>query len=129
MLIVKPILDKELQKELGDICGVAFNPDALAFSAYDEENFIGFCQFTVSGGTATLTDVCSKPGVNDFEAMFIMSRGALNYIDLCGFHIAKTTKDAGNITLIRAIGFKEISDGVFEMNLTEAFTSTCCNCK
>ncbi len=129
MLIVKPILDKYLQKELGDICGVEFNPDALAFSAYEAENFIGFCQFTVSGNTAILTDVRSAPGINDFEAMFIMSRGALNYIDLCGFHIAKTTKKAGDITLIRAIGFKEISDGIFEMNLTEEFTSKCCNCK
>ena len=129
MLIVKPILDKETQKQLGDVCGVDFNPDCLAFSAYEEEEFIGFCQFAVNGGIATLTDVRAKPGINDFEAMFIMSRGALNYIDLCGFHIAHCSKGAGDLTLIRAIGFKEIDEDLFEMDLTKEFTGKCTNCK
>ncbi len=128
MLIVKPILDKAMQKELGDICGAAFNPDALAFSAYDDDIFIGFCQFEVSGGTATLTDLRAKPSINDFEAMFIMSRGALNYIDLCGFHIARCFATSGDLTLIRAIGFKEIGNGVFEMNLSDEFTGKCSHC-
>lgn len=126
MLIVKPILDKETQKELGNKCGVCFNPDALAFSAYNDEEFFGFCQFEVSGTVATLTDLRSV--ADDFEAMFIMSRGALNYIDLCGFHIARCSSSAGNLTLLRAIGFKEIGEGLFEMNLTDEFTGKCTDC-
>lgn len=129
MLIVKPIIDKELQEKLSKECNVVYNPDCLAFSAYEDENFIGFCQFSVCGGIATMTDVRAYREINDFEAMFIMSRGALNYIDLCGFHIARCTADAGDLTLIRAIGFKENSDGVFEMNLTEEFTGNCSHCK
>lgn len=129
MLIVKPILDKKLQEELGNLCGATFDPECLAFSAYEEDEFIGFCQFSVSGGIATLVDVRAKAGINDFEAMFIMSRGALNYIDLCGFHIARCTKSAGDLTLIRAIGFKEIDENLFEMDLTAEFTGKCTNCK
>lgn len=126
MLIVKPILDKATQKELGDKCGVAYNPDALAFSAYLDEAFFGYCQFTVSGDVATLTDIRSV--ADDFEASFIMSRGALNYIDLCGFHTARCTSNSGNLTLLRAIGFKEIGNDLFEMNLTEEFTGKCSHC-
>ncbi|MBQ8837102.1 MAG: hypothetical protein IJ002_06315 [Clostridia bacterium] len=128
MLIVKPILDKKVQEELGNLCGAEFNPDYLAFSAYDDDNFVGFCQFSVDGGVATMTDIRHINGFNDFEAMFIISRGSLNYIDLCGFHVARCTADAGDLTLIRAIGFKEIGDGIFEMNLTEEFTGKCSNC-
>lgn len=126
MLIVKPILDKEIQRELGEKCGVAFNPDALAFSAYNDEEFFGFCQFEVSGSVATLTDL--RAVARDFEAMFIMSRGALNYIDLCGFHTARCSSAAGDLTLLRAIGFKEIGEDVFEMNLSNEFTGKCAHC-
>ena len=126
---VKPILDKDTQKELGDLCGAAYNPDCLAFSAYDDEKFIGFCQFEVSGEIANIIDLRHIPGLNDFEAMFIMSRGALNYMDLCGFHIARCNANAADITLIRAIGFKEIDNNLFEMDLTKEFTGNCSNCK
>ncbi len=126
MLIVKPILDKETQKELGNICGVTFNADALAFSAYIDEEIFGFCQFTVNGSIATLTDVRTLK--NDFEAAFIMSRGALNYIDLCGFHTARCSKNAGDLTLLRSIGFKEIENDLFEINLSEEFTGKCTHC-
>lgn len=129
MLIVKPILDKKLQEELGNICGASFDPDCLAFSAYNNDVFIGFCQFSVCGKIATMLDVRSKPGIFDFEAMFIMSRGALNYIDLCGFHTAHCSRDAGDITLIRAIGFKENENGILEMDLSSEFTGKCSNCK
>lgn len=129
MLIVKPILDKKLQEDLGKQCGAEFNPDSLAFSAYEDDEFIGFCQFSVSGTIATLTDLRPKIGINDFEAMFIMSRGALNYMDLCGFHQVRCTSKSGDITLIRAIGFKEVGNDLFEMNLSDEFTGKCSHCK
>ena len=129
MLIVKPILDRALQEELCTECNITFDPEYLSFSAYDNDNFIGMCQFLVSGGIAIAKDFRLKPGINDFEAAFIMSRGALNYIDLCGFHIARCSSDAGDITLLRAIGFKKTEDNLYEMNLSEEFNGKCSNCK
>lgn len=129
MLIVKPILIRNTQEKLCKECNIQFDPEYLSFSAYDDEKFIGMCQFSVSGGIATACDLRLKPGISDFEAAFIMSRGALNYIDLCGFHIARCTPDAGDITLIRALGFKEIDKNLFEMNLSEEFNGKCSNCK
>ena len=129
MIIIKPILDKTVQEELGNLCGATFNPDCLAFSAFDDDEFVGFCQFSVNGGVATMTDARPKKGLVDFEAMFIMSRGALNYMDLCGFHKAECLLSAADITLIRSIGFKPNADGIFEMDLTAEFTGKCSNCK
>lgn len=129
MLIVKPILDRATQEQLCNECNIIFDPDLLSFSAYNDDEFIGMCQFAVSGNMAIAKDLRLKPGIKDFEAAFIMSRGALNYIDLCGFHIARCTSLAGDITLIRAIGFKEIEKDLFEMNLTEEFNGKCSNCK
>ena len=129
MLIVKPILDKTIQKELGDICNAKYDPDFLAFSAYEEDKFVGFCQFSVSGTVATAQDFRSIPGLNDFEAMFIMSRGALNYMELCGFKIAKCTESAADPVLIRSIGFKKVDEIWYEMDLPNEFTGKCSNCK
>lgn len=128
MLIVKPILDKKIQKELGDICNAEYNADYLAFSAYEEDRFIGYCQFSVSGNVATLIDIRSIPDLNDFEAMFIMSRGALNYMELCGFKTARCTASAGDLVLIRSIGFRKKDDIWYEMDLTTEFTDKCSNC-
>ncbi len=129
MLIVKPIIDREIQKSLCMECGIEYDPELLSFSAYNDEEFIGICQFSVSGSIATAVNLCLKPGIRDFEAAFIMSRGALNYIDLCGFHTARCTLEAGDPTLLRAIGFKEIGNNLFEMNLTEEFNEKCSSCK
>ena len=129
MLIVKPISDKNLQEQLCKECDTAFNPDLLSFSAYEDDEFIGMCQFSVCGSIATAIDLKLKPGLRDFEAAFIMSRGALNYMDLCGFHTARCTPNAGDITLIRAIGFKEIDKDLYEINLEKEFNGKCENCK
>lgn len=129
MLIIKPIMDKKVQEELGNLCDAEFNPDYLAFSAHDNDKFVGFCQFSVDGDVATMTDARLIKDLVDFEAMFIMSRGALNYMDLCGFHKAKCLPSAADLTLIRSIGFKQNENGVFEMDLTAEFTEKCSNCK
>jgi hypothetical protein len=129
MLIVKPIEDKAIQKQLCEECRAVFDPEYLACSAYDDEKLVGICQFEFSGDRAIIHDIREKPGVDDFEGMFIMTRGTLNFIDLCGFHIAECTSAAGEIPLIKATGFNEIKSGHFEINLTEAFTSKCEHCK
>lgn len=129
MLIVKPILKKEKQAEICAACGAEFDADLLACSAYEGEDLIGFCQFALSGGTAIVTDLRPKIGVDDFEAMFILARGTLNYIDLCGIHKAHCLPTAGDLSLIRAIGFKETEPNRFTMDLTDEFNGKCSHCK
>lgn len=129
MLIVKPIEDKIAQKEMCEACGAVYDAELLACSAHVGDDLVGICQFEFHDGKAIIHDIRQKPGIDDFEAMFIMTRGALNFIDLCGYHVACCNSDAGDDTLIRAAGFKEIRSGYFEIDLTDAFTSKCEHCK
>lgn len=128
MLIVKPILNKEQQESTCIACGATYDPDLLACSAYDNDVLVGFCQFAFSGDTAIITDIRPKIGVQDFEAMFIMTRGTLNYIDLCGIHKAVCDPNAGDMTLIRAVGFRENDEKLLVMDLTNEFTGKCSHC-
>ncbi len=129
MLIVKPIEDKETQRKICEECGVKYDAAFLACSAYDGDKLIGIFQFEFSDGKAVIHDIREKPGVDDFEAMFIMTRGTLNFIDLCGFHLACCTSDAASVTLLKATGFREIEKNYFEIDLTDAFISKCEHCK
>ncbi len=129
MLIANPVSDRALQEEYCKACGAVYDPELLMFAAEDNNKLLGIFQFSLSGTTATVTDIRPRIGVEDFEGMFILTRGALNYIDLCGIHYARCKKSAGDLTLIRAVGFKELDADFFEMDLTDQFTGKCSHCK
>ncbi len=126
MLKVRPIESKETQAELCRECGVEYKPDALAYSAYEDEEFLGITQFILHGGKAYMTDLVNKIGVNDREALFIMGRAALNYIDLHGTHTAVfTSVTEENEKFIRAVGFKPNEEGTYIMDLEGFFVEPC----
>ena len=129
MLIVKPIEDKGIQKEVCLTCGAVYDPDALAYSAREGEDLIGVCQFKLGAGCAEILDLKQKPGINDYEGMFILARGTLNFIDLCGIHRARCKANAGDASLLRAVGFREIDTNLMEMDLTDEFNGKCSHCK
>lgn len=129
MLIVKPIEDKETQKKICEECCAEYDAELLACAAHVDGKLVGVCQFEFSQGKAIIHDIREKPGIDDFEAMYIMTRGALNFIDLCGYHRACCTADAASVVLLRAAGFKETEKNFFEIDLTDAFTSKCDHCK
>lgn len=128
MLIAKPVEDKAVQKEVCLDCGAVYDPDALVYAARENEDLIGICQFKFGAGCAEILDLKQKPSVNDYEGMFILARGTLNFIDLCGTHRARCKADAGDISLLRAIGFREIDKNLLEMDLTDEFNGKCSHC-
>ena len=132
MLKVFPIQDKAEQKRLCERCGVTFDPELLAYQATVEDVFTGVCQFKLSPGGGIVYDLApDKDKPVDTEAMFVMGRAALNFIDLCGVHHAFFDGDVSvpGETLIRAIGFQKNGEGRFEMDLTDFFTTPCKHCK
>ena len=130
MIKVLPIQTKEEQKLLCEKCNITFKPDLLMYAASVDGELVGVCQFKTSdkGGLiydiAKITDRIEKPK-SDFEALFVMGRGALNFIDLCGVHKAFYVGDAIDELLLGAIGFKKNADGAYEMNLEGFFTDHC----
>ena len=132
MLKVFPIQDKDEQQRLCERCGVTFKPELLSYQATVEDVFVGVCQFKLAPGGGILYDLApDKEKPVDTEAMFVMGRAALNFIDLCGIHHAFFDGDdtVPGETLIRAIGFSKNENGRWEMDLTDFFTTPCKHCK
>ena len=129
MLKVLPIETKEKQKDICELCGVTYNPDALAYVATVDDRLAGVCQFKVTADGGLIYDLSPALDFDNFEAMFVMGRGALNFIDLCGVHRAYFVGEVKDASLLRAVGFKENGEGNFEINLEGFFTDHCHNHK
>jgi hypothetical protein len=128
MLKVYAIQDKEQQRLLCSQCDVPYDIDLLAYAAEVDNTLVGICQFKMGpngGSLRHLAPVTALP--MDKQALFVLGRATLNFIDLCGIHFARfegDTAPAGE-QLIHAIGFRQNPEGVWEMDLTDFFQSPC----
>lgn len=127
MLKVLPIQSKAEQEAICLRCGVTYNPDLLAYSAAVDGELRGVCQFKLTAEGGELHDLAPVIGVEDFESMFVLGRGTLNFIDLCGVHYARFLGKTDNETLLKAVGFKQDEQGVWCINLEGFFTDHCGN--
>ena len=119
MLEIKPIQTKEEQKEICKLCTVEFDADCLAYSAKENGELLGVSQFRIHGEYAVIYDLANSKRVEDTEALIIMGKATLNFIDLCGVKdvIIKT----GNNNLHEILGFKKDIDNIYKLNLTGYF--------
>lgn len=122
MLEIKPIQDKLAQKALAELCGVPYMPSALAYSAYDNGVPVGISQFRIMDDAGHLYHLCNTVGTEDLEALIIMGRATMNFIDLCGVH--KAYFDGDDEKIAKAIGFR-MTDGKLFADLTGMFESHC----
>ena len=125
MFKITPIQDKSRQKEICDSLETEFHPEAFGYIMFDidTEKLMGFSQFEV-GEIGYIYDLLPAKDVDDFEAMFILGRQTMNFIDICGNHSCKAKENAGDARLLRAIGFKE-SDGELYCDMTGMFDGHC----
>ena len=128
MLKVLPIQSKINQEEICLRCGVEYDPDLLAYSATVDDELAGVCQFKLTDKGGMVYDLAPVKDSFDFEAMFVLGRGTLNFIDLCGVHYAiyrGEVKDERTERLVKAVGFKLTERGTYEVNLEGFFTDHC----
>ena len=128
MLKVLPIQSKAEQEKICMACGVKFDPDLLAYSATVNDILAGVCQFKLTDKGGMLYDLAPATDSFDFEALFVLGRGTLNFIDLCGVHNAcflGAIHNEETERLIKAIGFKKNDDGSFTVDLNGFFTDHC----
>lgn len=123
MLIIKPIQDKELQSQLCIRCRVEYDPDLLAYGAWVDGEFVGICQFKM-GEAARIVDLAKAVGTDDTEAMFIMGRQTMNFIDLHGVHYAYFEGDCDE-KFIKWLGFTRDENGRWGADLAAFFKSPC----
>jgi hypothetical protein len=125
MLKVLPIQSKLSQEQICAKCSVNYNPDLLAYAAYVDDRLAGVCQFKLTDKGGVIYDIAPATDFYSREALFVMGRGALNFIDLCDIHAAKYVGEVTDESLLLQIGFKKDENGEFCINLEGFFTDHC----
>lgn len=125
MFKITPVQSKEEQIKLCRLCDANYREGAFAYVMFDIDtgDIMGMSQFEI-GESGYIFDLCEPEGHDDFEAMFILGRQTMNFIDTCGAHTCCAAKDAGNERLLRAIGFKEQDDKLY-CDMTGMFDGHC----
>ena len=109
MFKISPIQDKDLQKKYAEDCNAEFCPDLFAYSMINQESgeLMGMSQFDISGDSGYIKTLKPKDGYSDFEAMFILARQTMNFIEGCGAHICYADENTADHAFLKAVGFND----------------------
>ncbi len=121
MLEIKPIQNKEEQEAACLRCGLPYLADSMAYAAKENDNLIGVAQFTIEGDAGYIQNIGLIEGLDDFEALFLMGRAILNFIDLCDIHQSYCADDAAESRILTAIGFHRNESGRLFADMTHMF--------
>lgn len=129
MFKISPIQSIEEQIKYAEKCGSKYKDGAFAYAMVDSESgeLMGFSQFEITSNGGYLHDLRPANGYDDYEAMFILGRATMNFIDLCGTHTLSATSESGDITLLRAIGLKPTECDNLFCDMTGFFDGSHCS--
>ena len=129
MFKIYPLTDLSKKDEICSTYGVVPKDGYFVYvmTDYDTDAPMGISQFEITSEGGFISDIKEYEGKNDFEAMFILGRQTMNFIDKCGTHICYADENAAEESLLRAIGFKKCEDGRYAVNLTGMFDGNCKN--
>ena len=125
MLEVHPVESKEEQKNICALCGIEYNADLLCYAAYVDEILVGASQFKLDKECGKVFDISNTVGIEDENALFVMGRATLNFIDLCGVHLAEYVGKICNESLLKQIGYRKNDSGAWTVNLLGFFEAPC----
>jgi hypothetical protein len=127
MFKIVPIQDFQTQIKYAELCNRSAKEGYFAYAMVDANDGtpMGFSQFEVNGEYGYLSDLSPVTGVDDFEAMFILGRQTLNFIDKCGAHMCKADKSTSDRSLLLSIGFKTENDLDFICDMNGMFDGHC----
>jgi hypothetical protein len=126
VLKASPIQDKKEQEELCKLCGVVYKPNLFAYSQKENDSPIAISQFDINENGGIIYDLKMKDGLpDDIEALFILGRAVLNFLDLTGNNkCIFNVKDEHDKKMATMLRFKETA-GVWELYLEGIFEGSC----
>ena len=127
MFKIQPIQSRAEQESVAKACGSSIRDGLFAYAMRDAESeeLMGFSQFEISEGRGYITDIKPFGNADDFEAMFILGRATMNFIDTCGAHVSYAAKDAGEEGLMRSLGFSLTDSGEYYADMHGMFNGEC----
>lgn len=128
MFKITPVQPDTDAKEIMNSCSATIKDGCFiyAMTDCDSGNIMGISQFEISDGYGYIYDIKEAIGLNDFEAMFILIRQTMNFINLCGVEICRADLNAGDASLIKAAGFKE-KENFYECTMQGMFDGSHCS--
>lgn len=129
MFKIAPIQDKKIQRDICDIFGATMRESAFAYLMCDNDTgeLMGMSQFEILAEGGVIYDIREAEGRRDNEAMFILGRQTMNFIDLCGIHKCYALPDAACADLLSSIGFKTREGEMLFCDMTGMFAGNCGN--
>lgn len=126
MFKITPIQTGEEQERLLSLCGSHAKKGQFSYLMFDLETGapMGVSQFEILGKDGVLSDLLPAPGTDDTEAMFILGRQTLNFMDLCGITECTAAPGAGDEALLHLIGFRK-EGGRLTVRTTGMFDGHC----
>lgn len=128
MFKISPVHDEQTAESCIKSCGIEKADGAFLYAMHDVDSgeLMGLCQFDI-GEVGYIYDLCPTENFSaDFEAMFILGRQTMNFINTCGVRFCKARVDKNHEKLIKAIGFKEV-DGEFACDMEGMFDGSHCS--
>ena len=129
MFKISPIQSATEQIECANKCNCEYKEGSFAYKMCDNDSgeLMGFSQFEITENGGYLHDLRPAVGYDDYEAMFILGRATMNFIDLCGSHTLCASQNSGDNTLLRAIGLKPTDNGEYFCDMTGFFDGSHCS--
>ena len=128
MFKITPVQDNGLTVKYLSACGAKKRDDSFVYAMTDctTGEIMGIAQFELYSDHGYIFDLKPRYDLDDFEAMFILGRQTMNFINSCGQELCRADLNAGDEKLIKAIGFKR-SDTYFECNTEGMFDGSHCS--
>ena len=127
MFKITPIVDVDLHKACAEAVGVPYREGYFAYTMNDADSgeLMGFSQFEIDKNGGYISEIAETDSRDDFEAMFILGRQTMNFINMCGAEIIRANRTDANEKLLLAIGFRKNAEGEFVCNTNGMFDGHC----
>lgn len=127
MFRIAPAQTEEEKAAIAALLGIPVRDGAFVYAMRDagDGHLLGAAQFDIAEGYGTIFDLRPAPGIDDFEAMFILGRATMDFIDRAGAHLCRAPLDAGEERLLRAVGFHPSEEGDLLCDMNGMFDGHC----
>lgn len=127
MFKISPIQSEKDAEKFAIACSSFIRSGCFIYAMTDCDSgeIMGFSQFEILDGYGYIYDIKEAVGKNDFEAMFILGRQTMNFIDQCGLTNCRADLFSAEESLLKAIGFKK-TENFFECSTIGMFDGSHC---
>ena len=128
MFVISPVQDRSEYDSITERFSLDPKEGAFIYAMKDKSSgeLMGISRFDINGEYGYIYELINAENYSDVEAMFILGRATMNFIDLCGSHICRADLSRSDKKLLHAIGFREV-DGkdYYECNMEGMFDGHC----